>query len=109
MFPVASLLGIPTQNVVCNHIVFKEGYYADFDRNQLVNHPDGKSLAIRWIKEERSFQHCVMVGDGATDLATLPVVDCFIGYLGVKERATVREKAPWCIYDFHELLLQYSM
>ena len=58
--------------------------------------------------QQHHIAHAVMIGDGSTDLETLPVVDCFIGYGGVIERPIVKEKASAFISSFEDLHSLYS-
>ena len=46
----------------------------------------------------------IMIGDGMTDLEAYPPAELFIGFGGNKVRQNVLEKAPWFIYDFHDLI-----
>jgi phosphoserine phosphatase len=69
-----------------------DGSYAGFDRRSLLARSGGKELTVRAVLA-RSKGGSAFVGDGVTDLETKPVVDLFIGFGGVHERARVRENA----------------
>jgi phosphoserine phosphatase len=49
---------------------------------------------LRRLKAELAPSRIVMVGDGVSDLETLPEVDLFVGYGGVITREKVRAGAP---------------
>ena len=70
----------------------EDGSYADFDRRSLLARSGGKELVVRAVLS-RSKGQSAFIGDGVTDLETKPVVDLFIGFGGVQERARVRENA----------------
>lgn len=45
-----------------------------------------------------------MVGDGATDLESVPPADHFIGYGGNIIRESVRDRAQYFVTDFQQLM-----
>ena len=91
--PLAETLGIPARAVHAVALRFHDdGTYADFDRRSLLARSGGKELLVRAILS-RSKGTSAFIGDGVTDLETKPVVDLFIGFGGVQERARVRENA----------------
>jgi len=69
-----------------------DGAYAGFDRTSPLARSGGKELVVRDVLS-RSKGASAFVGDGVTDLEAKPVVDLFIGFGGVHERARVRENA----------------
>ncbi len=89
--PLAQHLGIRHLHAVA--LVFDEqGHYKDFDRRSLLARSGGKELVVRAVLT-RSKGKSAFIGDGVTDLETKPVVDLFIGFGGVEQRARVRENA----------------
>ena len=89
--PLAERLGIRRVHAV--PLQFDtEGRYAGFDRTCLLARSGGKELVVRDVLS-RSKGASAFVGDGVTDLEAKPVVDLFIGFGGVHERARVRENA----------------
>lgn len=70
----------------------EDGSYKDFDRRSLLARSGGKELVVRAVLT-RSKGKSAFIGDGVTDLETKPVVDLFIGFGGVEQRARVRENA----------------
>ena len=87
IFPLASQLGISRVEAV--DIFFNpDGSYHDFDRKCPTAHAQGKNRVITAIKAESKAVKVVMVGDGASDLETVPDVDLFVGF----GRYAVREK-----------------
>jgi len=91
--PVAFHLGIPQRGVHAVTLEFHaDGRYKDFDRRSLLARTGGKELVVRALLA-RSKGGSAFIGDGVTDLETKAVVDLFIGFGGVHERARVRENA----------------
>jgi phosphoserine phosphatase len=89
--PLAKKLNVRTVHAVA--LAFHDdGSYKDFDRRSLLTRTKGKELVVHAILA-RSKGTSAFVGDGVTDLETKPVVDLFIGFGGVVERAIVRENA----------------
>ena len=89
--PLAEKLGIRRVHAV--PLQFDaEGRYAGFDRTCLLARSGGKELVVRDVLS-RSKGTSAFVGDGVTDLEAKPVVDLFIGFGGVHERARVRDNA----------------
>lgn len=89
--PLAERLGI--RNVHAVALQFDgDGNYAGFDRNSLLTRSGGKELVVRSVLA-RSKGTSAFIGDGVTDLEAKPVVDLFVGFGGVHERARVRENA----------------
>lgn len=89
--PLAQELGV--RNVHAVALQFDaDGNYAGFDRRSLLARSGGKELVVRDVLA-RSKGTSAFVGDGVTDLEAKPVVNLFIGFGGVHERARVRENA----------------
>jgi phosphoserine phosphatase len=89
--PLAEKLGVRWIHAV--PLEFDEnGQYTGFDRTALPSRAGGKDLVVRNVLA-RSKGKSAFVGDGVTDLETKPVVDLFIGFGGVHERARVRDNA----------------
>lgn len=63
------------------------GHYAGFDEQSPLARAGGKRVVLeRWTELPRPV---MFVGDGVTDLEARPVVDCFVAFAGVVERAAV--------------------
>jgi len=77
------------------------GRFVDFDRDSPLTRADGKRvvLARRRVHAART----AFVGDGATDLAARPAVDCFIAFTGVARRPAVVAGADAVAPDFPAL------
>ncbi|KAJ6646555.1 Phosphoserine phosphatase, partial [Pseudolycoriella hygida] len=105
--PVATELGIPTENMFANKLQFYfNGEYAGFDTNQPTSRSGGKGEAINTIRKELADDaYITMIGDGATDLEASPPADNFIGYGGNIVREEVRNGAQFYITDFEKLTL----
>lgn len=89
--PLAKALGV--RNVHAVPLQFDgEGNYAGFDRRSLLTRSGGKELVVRSVLA-RSKGTSAFVGDGVTDLEARPVVDLFVGFGGVHQRARVRDNA----------------
>ncbi|MCD7454218.1 hypothetical protein HAX54_023973 [Datura stramonium] len=96
--PVASILGIPLENIFANQILFgSNGEFAGFDKNEPTSRRGGKATAVQQIRKAHGYKSLVMIGDGATDLeARMPGgADLFICYGGVQLRESVAAKADW--------------
>jgi phosphoserine phosphatase len=89
--PLAAHLGI--RNVHAVTLQFHEnGDYAGFDERSPLARSGGKELVVRDVLV-RSKGKSAFVGDGVTDLEAKPVVNLFVGFGGVHQRARVRENA----------------
>lgn len=85
-------LGLPDAAVHAVDVRFREdGTYADFDRASPLWRNQGKVEVLAALRARRS--PLLFVGDGVTDLEARPVVDRFVGFGGVVERAAVRAGA----------------
>ncbi|KAJ9567324.1 hypothetical protein OSB04_003290 [Centaurea solstitialis] len=105
--PVASILGIPTENVFANQLLFKtSGEFAGFDANEPTSRSGGKPTAVELLRKAHGYKIVVMIGDGATDLeAQKPgCADLFICYGGVQLREAVSTKAGWLVFNFKDLI-----
>lgn len=52
MKPVASLLGIPEQNIFANRLLFgSSGQFLGFDENEHTSRSGGKATAVQQIKK----------------------------------------------------------
>ncbi|KAF2589162.1 hypothetical protein F2Q70_00040191 [Brassica cretica] len=105
--PVASILGIPRENIFANNLLFgNSGEFVGFDEKEPTSRSGGKAKAVQHIRKGRSYKTMVMIGDGATDLeARRPGgADFFICYAGVQLREAVAEQADWLIFNFEPLI-----
>ncbi|XP_010459495.1 PREDICTED: phosphoserine phosphatase, chloroplastic-like [Camelina sativa] len=105
--PVASILGIPRENIFANNLLFgNSGEFLGFDENEPTSRSGGKAKAVEQIRKGRLYKTMAMIGDGATDLeARKPGgADLFICYAGVQLREAVAAKADWLIFKFETLI-----
>ncbi|EYU23590.1 hypothetical protein ABFS82_04G146400 [Erythranthe guttata] len=105
--PIASILGIPLENIYANQLLFKSsGDFSGFDTNEPTSRSGGKAIAVQQIRKAKGFKSLVMIGDGATDLeARQPGgADLFVCYGGVQLREPVAAKADWLVYNFKDLI-----
>ena len=88
---VAAELGVAHSHVAAVNVEFAaDGSYAGFDDKSPLAATGGKRIAIeRW----NVVRPAMMVGDGSTDLEARPVVDMFVAFAGVVERAAVVSSA----------------
>lgn len=101
--PLASHLGVDAVEAV--PIEFDgSGDYLDFGRSYPTTRNGGKPEIIRDWQNACQPSVTVMVGDGVSDLETASVVDRFIGFGGVIERASVKQQSQHYIHAFSELL-----
>ncbi|HEX7048667.1 MAG TPA: HAD-IB family phosphatase [Longimicrobiales bacterium] len=90
---LARALAIPEDRVAAVDVRFDDaGEYAGYDAGSPLAYAGGKRVVIeRWAPE--LVRPIMMVGDGATDLETRPVVDLFVAFAGVIERPAVTAAA----------------
>jgi phosphoserine phosphatase len=95
---LARSLGIPDRNVAAVDLRFTaQGEFLDFDRTSPLSASGGKVRVIESWNEMR--RPVMMVGDGATDLETKPVVDLFVAFAGVARRPAVMDAADTVIRE----------
>lgn len=105
--PVASILGIPRENIFANQLLFgSSGEFLGFDANEPTSRSGGKATAVEQIRKVHGYKTLVMIGDGATDLeARKPGgADMYICYAGVQLREAVATKADWLVFNFTDLI-----
>lgn len=103
MVSLAEHLGI--ERVEAVDIFFSaDGTYNGYDVTYPTTRSGGKPEIVVSLKREFSPAQFVMVGDGASDLETKPVVDRFVGFGRYTPRETVRQGAHDFIYTLDSLL-----
>ncbi|GLU12487.1 hypothetical protein SLE2022_291640 [Rubroshorea leprosula] len=105
--PVASILGIPQENIFANQLLFgSSGEFLGFDANEPTSRSGGKATAVQLIQKVHGYKALVMIGDGATDLeARKPGgADIYVCYAGVQLREGVAAKADWLVFNFRDLI-----
>ncbi len=101
--PFANFLGI--ERVEAVPLEFdEEGNYSGYQEDYPTARSGGKPELIRSIKQTLSPEKVVMVGDGSSDLETMPEVDLFIGYGRYTERQKVKEGAEAYVYALSDIL-----
>ncbi|KAL5013321.1 hypothetical protein ScPMuIL_007591 [Solemya velum] len=101
----ADELSISSDHIYANQLLFDEsGSFSGFDENEPTSDSGGKKIVAQKLKEEKGHTTLVVIGDGATDMEACPPADAFIGYGGNVIRETVKQKAPWFVTDFTELI-----
>lgn len=101
--PLAAHLGIETVEAV--DLYFDEmGEYRGFDESYPTTRSGGKPLVIQKLRERLNPSHVVMVGDGVSDLETMPEVDRFIGFGGYVARARVEAESPYFVRSLQQVL-----
>jgi phosphoserine phosphatase len=90
--PLADFLGVGRIEAV-DLFFAPDGSYAGYDASYPTTRSGGKAEIIRRLRAELVPERVVMVGDGASDLETVPVVDLFIGFGGFAAREKVRREA----------------
>jgi len=70
------------------------GNYAGYGESYPTTRNLGKNEVIRDWRRAFLPKRVAMIGDGVSDLETMPEVDTFIGFGGVVARAKVRDGAP---------------
>ncbi|KAF3784558.1 Phosphoserine phosphatase [Nymphaea thermarum] len=110
--PVASILGIPHENIYANELLFGcSGEFVGFNTEEPTSRSGGKAVAVESIKKKHGYKLLVMIGDGATDLeARRPGgADLFICYGGVQLRESVAAKADWLVFNFQDLIESFGV
>ena len=94
ILPLAAHLNIPGENVHAVNLSFTEnGDYDNFDRASPLITPFGKKIIIEKIN--RLSMECVLIGDGANDLAASSAVTRFIGYGGAHHHNKIMQEADF--------------
>jgi phosphoserine phosphatase len=95
--PLADYLGI--ERIEAVDLFFDAaGNYSGYDEAYPTTRSGGKPEVISRLKRELTPAQVVMVGDGASDLETKPVVDLFVGFGRYTAREKVKREAPQFIY-----------
>lgn len=100
--PLAAYLGIARVEAVDLYFG-PDGGYRGYDEAFPTTRSGGKPEVIARLRRELAPERVVMVGDGVSDLETLPVVDLFIGYGGYLVREKVKAGAARFITRLSEL------
>ena len=100
--PLADHLGI--ERIEAVDLFFDAaGNYTGFDEAYPTTRSGGKPEVIQRLKREFSPAKIVMVGDGASDLETKPVVDLFVGFGRYMAREKVKRESARFIHALSEL------
>ncbi len=81
-----------------------QGQYTGFDTSHPNTRNGGKPEVIRQLRQTRGIQTAVMIGDGISDLETLPEVQLFAGFGGFVDREAVRSRSPHFITRLDQIL-----
>ena len=101
--PLADFLGVARIEAV--DLDFgPDGSYRGYDTAFPTTRSGGKPEIIRSLRAELAPERVVMVGDGASDLETLPAVDLFIGFGGYVAREKVRRGSPAFVTSLADIL-----
>merc|ERR1719284_1051586 len=102
--PVADMLKVPHNRIYANNIFYNtDGTYKGFDDKEPTSRDGGKPKVMKMLIDQFSYEHVVMIGDGATDLQARPPAHAMIGYGGIAQREKVMNGADWFVHDFKEL------
>lgn len=95
MGKLAEQLGIPLNQVYANELLFDiNGDFVDFNHENLLSKEGGKKLQIEKLIEEKKITKPVaIVGDGTSELKTVPTTDLIIGFGGFVQREKVKLEA----------------
>ncbi|XP_017643129.1 phosphoserine phosphatase, chloroplastic-like [Gossypium arboreum] len=65
--PVASIIGIPQENIFANQLLFgSSGEFLGFDANEPTSRSEGKATAVQQIRKVKGYKALVMISGGAT-------------------------------------------
>ncbi len=101
--PLADHLGIARVEAV-DLFFGPDGAYRGFDASFPTTRSGGKPEIIRSLRAQLGPDRVVMVGDGASDLETLPDVDLFVGFGGYVAREKVKRGSPAFVTSLAEIL-----
>jgi phosphoserine phosphatase len=87
--PLADFLGVARVEAVDLHFA-GDGSYKGYATTYPTTRTGGKGEVIAQLRSEFKPEKVVMVGDGASDMETRPVVDLFVGYGGFVSRENVK-------------------
>ncbi len=107
--PFGEWLGVPAENIRAVDVAYNSlsGEWWDYQKDRWGERPDvqylkhdegplvqstGKIDVVRRLQRGHSGRS-LLVGDGISDLAARPAVDCFVGFGGVVHRAKVARAA----------------
>ena len=100
--PLADFLGI--ERVEAVDLFFDaQGRYTGFDEAYPTTRSGGKPEVIQRLKRELNPAKIVMIGDGASDLETKPVVDLFVGFGRYMAREKVKRESAHFITTLADL------
>lgn len=102
--PLADRLGIERVEAVDLYFDPATGAYTGFDAAFPTTRSGGKPEVVRRLRAELSPERVVMVGDGMSDLETLPTVDLFVGFGRYVERARVKQGAHAMVHALSDLI-----
>jgi len=100
-------LNISDDHVHAIDLNFNEaGEYVDFDRQNLLCQPQGKTKIIEEIQTRYPQQRMVMIGDGVSDAETMTTVDRYICFAGHVQRPVAMNSTSWVVTtpDLREVL-----
>jgi len=100
--PLADFLGIARVEAV-DLFFDSQGRYTGFDEAYPTTRSGGKPEVIQRLKRELSPAKVVMIGDGASDLETKPVVDLFVGFGRYMAREKVKRESAHFITALADL------
>ena len=101
--PFADFLGLTHIEAV--PLYFNEdGSYKGYGQDYPTTRNGGKPDIIKELIKSYKATTTIMVGDGVSDLETQGVASLFIGYGGLVERASVKDKAEQYVYKLEDIL-----
>ena len=100
--PLADFLDIARVEAV-DLFFDSQGRYTGFDEAYPTTRSGGKPEVIQRLKRELSPAKVVMIGDGASDLETKPVVDLFVGFGRYMAREKVKRESAHFITALADL------
>lgn len=101
LLPFAAALAVPLERLHAVELRFdREGSYGGFEPGPLTR-SGGKREVVTSIMADGG--HCAFIGDGATDLETVDLVERFIGFGGVVRRPAVATACEHYITELREL------
>jgi phosphoserine phosphatase len=102
ILPLATYLGVLPEHLFAVDVTLDaHGEYTSFDETSPLATAGGKPFVVEAMRIRRP---AIAVGDGITDLAMRPAVDCFGCFTGFVRREQVVREADVVVASFEELL-----
>ena len=103
ILPVAEKLGIKSDHILANKLLWKDGFCIGFDTENFLAHKGGKVKAVQQLGLDGEV---VVIGDGYTDFEIKKerIADVFIAFVENVNRITVVQDADYVATSFDQVI-----